>query len=124
MALSWNISKVRDWRKLTEDQAQNAMLESAIWATMSVGMWRIKDEADAMKFFQRISFLELSTGAMRRKNDPRKKDLVPVYFTLDDCKRLIGLETNASALTDQQFIKRRWQRHCEDAQHGRLWCQR
>lgn len=65
-------------------------VESIIFHTMFLGMPEIT-EANAEEFYRRAELLYWSKG------------IAEPFFSLDDVKGMVGLKTNASALTLKQF---------------------
>lgn len=91
MALHWNATGVKNHEALHEDAMEWAVTNSLIWATMAIGINRITEE-NYIDFFARMSFFYASTS--------HSSDI-----TVADVKRRIGLSTNASPLTELQFVK-------------------
>lgn len=114
MALTWDATKVTDWKKKT-----GAVADTMIWMTMFVGMNEIT-EKNAEEFYARIQLLEKLFGAYLNQTDTETKVTEPKYITFDDVKSFIGLTTNASTLTRNQFNKRQMDRYYRDAFDSRL----
>jgi len=98
MALNYNFSKVADHEKLHEDNNEWQATDVLIWMTMAVGIHTITED-NHKEFYARLHLLEKLNGAMRTEGGKEK------LFTLEEVKRRIGLSTNASTLTRNQFIK-------------------
>jgi hypothetical protein len=99
MALNWNLEKVKDYKELLEENGEFVgPYGTIILATMIVGMNQIT-EKNHEQFYERIHLVEKVNGTffyMSRE---------PIFITLEDISRLIGLRTNASNKTKAQFIK-------------------
>lgn len=106
MALNWDATKVRDFDKLTDEEA--VIREALIWSTLGVGISRIT-EKNYKEFYARLRFIELLNGARRYKDEMK-----PKYFTLEEVERFIGLTTNASEFSRAQFIKRQTKNFFEE----------
>lgn len=105
MALNWNIAKVKDWEKL--EGAERSITDAIVWATMAVGIPEIT-EKNVDEFYARVHLFELLVGSYRQKEGKA------VYITKDDVKRRVGLYTNASRYTRNQFNKIRLERYYEE----------
>lgn len=92
MALNWDITEVKDApfkeEGLSEDEKQLRWrkLESMIWASMAVDMPGFDTEGEADEFYNRYAVWCVHKGL-----DPE--------FTIEDCKRYIGLRTNVTRLS-------------------------
>lgn len=89
-----------------DDDEDKVLAESAIWATMAVGINHIT-EANCLDFYKRVSMWEKVIGAYRFADSGKTS----VYFTAEDIVRLIGLRTNASPKTKAQFYRSVWDAH-------------
>jgi hypothetical protein len=117
MSLDWNIKQIRDYiklyRKIGEGErgysatqptfTLRSESERIIWLTMIIGMREIT-EKNWEQFYNRVNFYEKNTDSHMWKK--QKNKLVPMYITKDQVKKMIGLSTNASTLTKNQFIKK------------------
>lgn len=117
MSLDWNIKQIRDYiklyRKIGEGErgysatqptfTLRSESERIIWLTMIIGMREIT-EKNWEQFYNRVNFYEKNTDSHMWKK--QKNKLVPMYITKDQVQKMIGLSTNASTLTKNQFIKR------------------
>lgn len=101
MALNWNITEVKDWDKTTEEE--NVVLNTLIWMTMAVGMREIT-EKNHIEFHARVQLIEKLHGSLLHEEG---KDRL---IKLEEVKRFIGLSTNASTLTRNQFNKNQLER--------------
>lgn len=104
MALNYQLGKIKNFNDVCYDG--NSMKNTAqiiIFLTMSIGINRFTKE-NIEQVFNRISLMERSGGT--QTGAFRMRDREPVYFTLEELKEFIGLETNASPLTSSQFLKR------------------
>lgn len=97
MSLNWDISKVENYKELTEN-GLNSVTNALIWGTMAIGMREITSK-NWERFYKRLHILERVKGAFLVSGGN------PVYLTKDDVKRHIGLTTNVSNETDTQFYK-------------------
>jgi len=117
MSLDWNLKQIRDYKKLyrkvgkgergyssTEPRVTlKSETERIIWLTMIIGIREIT-EKNWEQFYNRTNFYEKNTDNhlwMKSRNK-----LVPLYITKEQVHRMIGLSTNASTLTKNQFIKK------------------
>ena len=91
MPLNANWSKVKDWKKLHDETDGYQVTEALVFLTMAIGISRI-DEKNYLEFYRRLKFYEKLWGERPRP------------ITLEDVHRRIGLFTNASKLTEKQFI--------------------
>lgn len=117
MSLDWNLKKIRDYKKLYRKIGEGergyssteptfilkSENERIIWLTMLIGMREIT-EKNWEQFYNRVNFFEKNTDSHLWKKLNNK--LVPMYITKDQVQKMIGLSTNASTLTKNQFIKR------------------
>lgn len=103
MSLNWDATEVKDF-----DSVDKTLMESAVWATIDVGIREIT-EKNADDFFSRISLSEKVTGAYRRKVvDDKLEDM---FFTREEIHSLIGLKTNASVKPIATFKTHIWNMH-------------
>lgn len=98
MALTFSTKDVADQAIVSETrdgkEYWSAEVEAAVFGTMFVGINPIT-AANYEKFYQRYVALNMVNGGTDGG-----------VLTLDVCRRLVGLGTNASALTDVQFGKK------------------
>lgn len=106
MSLNWDATRVEGIDDLTDNE--RGTLQALCFSTMAVGMNKITTE-NAREFYTRASFMEKVLGASRRGFDGEKD--FPVFYSLEDIQRFVGLMTNASPLTDAQFRKNIWESH-------------
>ena len=92
MSLNWNATAINDVETLHADEAQWAITNDLIWATMSIGLNKITFE-NVHEFYARMKFIYTLIGS-------------PMTITIADVFRRIGLHTNANAETELQFVKR------------------
>ena len=116
MSLNWNLSDIKNYkrlyRKLKEGEqgySETEVLkklkwqyEQIIWYTMTIGMRQITDD-NWEQFYNRINLWEKTVGTRYFKANTKK--LIPLMIQKDDVKRMIGLRTNASTMTANQFKK-------------------
>lgn len=106
MSLNWNMEKVENFKELTEGEAWT-ITDVLIWGTMFTGIREITAE-NAKEFHARMNLVERLNGAMMNAGGK------PRYITLEDIQRRIGLSTNATTMTRNQFIKTKTQRHFDE----------
>ena len=93
MSLNWDVTECRDPDALTEVSGNAwATTQHMVFATMSVGIGYIKDEAEAVEFWVRLQLMR------KLYNTPA----VPLQIVL----RYIGLRTNVAKETWPQFVRR------------------
>lgn len=98
MPLTWDATTCADQSML--DESEWAVTEALIFATMYVGLGEITDKT-AEKFTQRLNVWSKVFGPA--VTIATASGVEPLKITLADVQRRIGLRTNASRLTDQQF---------------------
>jgi len=112
MPLNYDYSKVKESTKVWEpdgtfDDEGNPLghmpdvLNTLIWATMSVGMSEITED-NWKDFYTRMKIMGKDRSLLRR--DKNGEFTVPI--SSQEVKDHIGLMTNASTLTKLQFLKR------------------
>lgn len=113
MSLDWNISKCENWEEL-KDEEHWPVTNALIWATMQVDLGEIS-EKNLDEFFTRLKMAEEVYGPLLftwEKDQPKES-----LLTYGAVKRRIGLYTNVSNKTPNQFNKRIAEvlrRHAED----------
>lgn len=110
MSLNWNIEKVKNWKELSEGDAWQ-ITQVLISVTMAVGIDEIT-EKNYKEFYARTNLLERLHGTWMIK------DSQPLYFTLEDIERRIGLSTNVSPISRTQFNKRQLDRFYKERLEG------
>ena len=108
MALHFNFSKVRDYQSVTTDPKDDTkwhpVADALVWLSMICGFNQITAK-NYEKVYHRIAAYQQVRGSyLRRYNEAN--ELVDVYITYADVQRFIGMDTNASTMTDAQWIKR------------------
>lgn len=122
MSLDYKLSKIANYKELLATEGErkggpNVMLETLIFSCMAVGMGEIKNEADAVEFYSRLSFFEKTGSALRSK--ATGEGIEPVYFTLDEVKRCIGLSTNVFPKeSSAKFAKRVFENYARDVSYA------
>jgi hypothetical protein len=96
------VGDVSDKKKLTD------ITETLIFCTMYIGMAEIT-EKNYLEFYTRLSIYERVMGNFLYNGNGETR--TPRYFTIQDIKQHIGLQTNASPLTKTQFTKDLYTRH-------------
>ena len=101
MSLNYELTKIENWKTkcLKETGGVNGLCQSLIFATIPVGIYEIT-EKNWKKFYARLHFCETVHGPYLMRNGE------PSMITPEEVKGYIGLSTNASTLTDSQFLKR------------------
>lgn len=100
MALTWDISKVKDWQELTEDKNESVITETIIWGCMATDIGEITN-ANWQEWFTRFAWLEKEQGAWMSNGDES------LFMKPEWVKRRIGLKTNVfPAKTRAQWIKK------------------
>lgn len=80
------------------------VFNAIVWLSLICGYSQITDK-NYRKVYERIATYEAVSGTfLQRSNDDGKP--VPVRITEDDVALYIGLTTNASPLTDAQWVKK------------------
>jgi hypothetical protein len=120
MSLNWNCKAMIErginiWCERDDGEYLNPVTESLIWATMIVGC----DGSNIDRFITRVRECEIANGAIFRPwpTENRDKDISrnvirPDTFTKDgyisaaEVRRHEGMSTNASAITDAQWLKK------------------
>ena len=116
MSLDWNLGDVKNYkrlyRKLKEGERGYSKTEvrktlkweyeQIIWYTIIIGMRKITDD-NWEQFYNRINIWEKTVGTNLYKGNTKK--LIPLYIQKEDVQRMIGLRTNASTMTANQFKK-------------------
>jgi hypothetical protein len=116
MSLNWNLGDVKNYKRLyrklkegergySQEEVNHTLkqkYEQIIWHTMIIGMREITDD-NWEQFYNRINIWEKTVGTNLYKG--RTKKLIPLYVQKEDVQRMIGLRTNASTMTANQFKK-------------------
>lgn len=105
MALHWQLENIKDWESycFEEDKEEGgekmtATTHCLIMASMVGGYDKIT-EKNHVDVYARLKIQERVRGAFRQRRGEK------VYFTLEEVRGHIGLSTNASTLTQAQFLK-------------------
>jgi hypothetical protein len=100
MSLNWDITRVENSEEVFSDE-NKAVSESIIFYTLFVGMNSITEE-NVKNFFQRVYVFEKLFGPtvtyVDKNNERRDR-----YMKFSDIKRMIGLRTNATPMTETKF---------------------
>lgn len=97
MSLDWDITKVKNSKEIKSDQ-EWPITEALIFLTMNIGIREITEE-NQREVLTRLRCVEKVYGPTLHQNG------APRPFTLLDLQRRVGLTTNASKLTKNQFLK-------------------
>lgn len=101
MSLNWNAEKIEGRENFTDEEF--GVLDGMIWLTMAVGIHELT-EKNHEEFFARLDLIQKLHGAyMNRKGED-------YFITKEDVKKCIGLRTNASTYTRNQFNKNQLER--------------
>jgi len=95
MALNWSIENCNDWEQLITDdnwQVTNAL----VWLTMGVDLGEI-DVSNVNDFYARIKVWERVCGHLL---------IAPYYITFEDVFRRVGLSSNVSNQSLNEWLKR------------------
>jgi hypothetical protein len=109
MPLNYDLNKIKRFKSLYEQSVETTGVrlkkipETIILSTMSVGMRSITED-NYVKFFNRLRILETVHGPFLYKRT--KRGATARLIELDDVKRMIGLDTNASEISRSKFIAR------------------
>lgn len=105
MALHWDISNCKNFEALQEEEnGEWAITNALIWGTMSVDIGTIKPKNIA-DFYARVKVIELF-GTLVTKYDDQKDESNPYPLSFGDIEKRIGLSTNVSTVTPNQWLKR------------------
>ena len=109
MPLNYDLNKIKGFKSLYEKSHETSGVrlkkipETIILSTMSVGMRSITED-NYIKFFNRLRIIETVHGPFLFKRT--KKGPVARPIKIEDVKRMIGLDTNASEIPRSKFISR------------------
>jgi hypothetical protein len=113
MALNWNLENVENYKELFTEEDEQGYVEmkqvyqQIILNTMHVGIRDITEQ-NWKQFYNRLYMLEKIKGAgcysLLKLLDGTEK-MQPIYTTVDDVKRMIGLHTNASTISKKEFLE-------------------
>jgi len=99
MALHWNVTECKNFDAIVAEGKEWGITNSLIWATMSIGMNKITLE-NYVEFYARIKAVEATFGAICYGDDG------DYFITIDDVAKRIGMWTNATSSTLNQFFKK------------------
>ncbi|MCR5266773.1 MAG: hypothetical protein K6E29_09325 [Cyanobacteria bacterium RUI128] len=99
MALTYDFSKVENYKKKTRSKRNKAVAYALPFATMAVGMNDIT-EKNYKIFYSRLCAFEHLFGPYYYTAGKTTK---PAYITLEEVKMFIGLHTNACRLSASEF---------------------
>jgi hypothetical protein len=120
MSLDWSVKDVKNYkglyRKLKEGEfgysetevrsKLKQIPETIIFYTMTIGMREI-NEKNWEQFYHRVNVWEKIIGTSLYRGDTKNK-YIPLYIKKDDVQRMIGLKTNVSLMTSNEFKKHLW----------------
>jgi len=106
MPLNWSIEKCKDWQKLANDTEEISVTDALLFQTMTIGIAYVEDEGAAEEFYRRVAINEHLRGVLLSKFGADGNTLTPRPITLADCRRRIGMYTNASPIGHAQFWRK------------------
>lgn len=118
MSLDYNLTEIKDRATHFPPDSKGLMNDSLhvlIFATMTVGIGYIEDEAVATEFYHRYTaWTNLNGPLFNRANpawiegqkNPGVEPWIPFRLTEDECKHAVGLCTNASEFGRDAFNSR------------------
>ena len=102
MGLNFSFTKVANYEAVTSDPTDaerwHPVADALVWLSLICGYQEITART-VDKVIARILTYQAVTGAYLSFKG------APVYITAEDVRRFIGLQTNASAMTDAQWAK-------------------
>ena len=125
MALTWDISKIKDHKALWVPDPDNKEMfqlntktDALIWMMLFIGVYDITEE-NVGEVFERTAMYERVGGSICKKRVKGRIEDDP--FTYEDICRHVGLKTNAGNMTRAQFAKRLIERLRRDASAKLSW---
>jgi len=108
MSLNFNFSKVHDYEAVTTDPKDDTkwhpVADALVWLSMICGYNQITEKNCEM-IAKRIAAYQQVCGSYLQRYEGEGKT-TRIYITEADVKRFIGMHTNASTMTDAQWLKR------------------
>lgn len=101
MSLNWDATKVEGFKDFTDED--HKVLEVLIWLSLASGIREITKD-NYKEVHARIALVEKLFGGLRAEGG---KD---VFLKLEEVEKCIGLVTNTSTLTRNQFNKNQMER--------------
>ena len=108
MSLNYNVGKIFDRQTLHSNDAEWAITETLIWATMQIGLGSIT-KTNVELFATRLHLYQEIFGPLMSKAGGG------IRVTTADVQRRVGLSTNADTLTAPAFKNRCWDRKAQAA---------
>lgn len=103
MSLNFSLTKIKNWQTLCykSDNAEDltGTTQTIIFMALGIGVPDITVKT-LDRFWHRTFILEHAFGAWRSTPEG------VVYFTRDEIAQYTGLQTNASSMTDAEFMKK------------------
>lgn len=103
MALNFNFSKVTNHEEVTTDPANpenwHPVADALVWLSMICGYDEITLK-NVDKVIARVMAYQAVTGGYLRSKG------TDIHITPADVRRFVGMRTNASTMTDAQWLKR------------------
>jgi len=105
MSLDWDITDVKNWEELTESEDEKQITQTLVFHSVPVGISPIT-EKNWKEFYIRVAVWEKAFGATLRKHNieaPEGERFEERPIRPNDVRRRIGLRTNVSKVTKDQF---------------------
>jgi len=104
MSLNWSAENTPQYKR---HGTTTPVTDALVFMTLAIGINEITD-SNARIFFHRVDMLEKLFGAQLMSQDG---ETCITWLQVQDHR---GLRTNASTLTDTQFLKRVWERQIRE----------
>lgn len=108
MSLNFNYANVADKDVVCTDPSDenkyHPVFDALIWLSMVCGYNKIAED-NCAKVYTRIAQYQAVVGAYLGYAG-EDGERVPLYITLEDVRRYIGMHTNVTSMTDAQWNKR------------------
>jgi hypothetical protein len=119
MTLHWDLSKVRDYTELTEDEDERRTTEGCCWASMIYGLGRITaDNIDEWIFRQEFVLITEGWAPIAKWPEgvePKPGPIPPHRLSRAQYERRIGFSTNVTTCSRRSWLQSRLQKLVEDA---------
>jgi hypothetical protein len=110
MSLDWEIGDIEDYENVcwneneqTGEKNMSAITHSLIFSTIGIGINKITSE-NIYDFYNR-SILIANVYGMPLNEFPEDGDIIRRNYTFEEIEQHIGLWTNASNISDKDFMK-------------------
>ena len=110
MSLDWDVEDVKDYKDLwiadpqkgrPDNKTLNTLTQTLIWATIPLGMGNITEE-NWKDFYASCKLTGVGSYVYNEEKDRH----IFTVVSPENIKRHIGLFTNATRMTDKQFLDR------------------